>query len=1215
MSNFGTPVVEHGASPERPWLGLRAYTLENASYFYGRDQEIDALFGRVRLEPLTLLFGKSGLGKSSLLGAGLLPRLKVEGWRPLLIRLRFDLAAPPLVAQLRAHLATALQQTDAAVPLWQQAFDSQRRTIIELERPVLIVDQFEEVFTLCEEALDKQDHLLRKDRRAEVAELMGELATVIERRMPAGNADSAHYDWRESALRIVLTLRDDYLHALERWKKLIPALMRNRVELRELRGPEALDVVLEPARKGTRSLVDADVAQAIVCYVADRPPSTPLDEIEAVPPLLSLLCAELNEARLEANALQITQTQLQGEAEKVLERFYDRSFNGMPSGVRRAIEDLLIDNGGRIREASSRDTVLSEMREHGVDEPERWLAALVDGRLLTIEERAGAPRVELTHDLLVPLVARARERRKAEEAQEFAKRESDRAIRTRNRSIVVAVVFAILTGMAFVTGYHAWVNQLEAEQALSQSISLQSKLSQTLHNAAQRSFGASMDAFENGKTQLRLARLAEALRFTATLSPEQARVIVRSAEVAAQSVAPAPLEIHTACLGDWHPVQPWILNCPNTDHVRLIDPIAFEVIWSLPLSGVEEACFDQTGEKFVAWQDGGWSIYNTQGERLASQHHERSRQTIGNGGQEYPPSLLCNRDRHTFQVLDTKAMTLQRVAFDGKKKEVIQVNNNGDGLDLGADGIVLGKRSKGQMNLIAADGKIFQLPQSKPLLTVSSDALRFMLKDGEWVVFRFGATKDDKLSKEDSTELAYCSFRDCFEGSRGSVRIPAPGKDLLYSSSRSPAMQRIPAMKYSKASVSPDGDLVAVSGYGSVNIIKLDKEELMQDLVHTAGEQRFVEGRTAKIELREIISEAESKGWPEEVAKYWVEFPPVEIAAWSLDGARLLTVAYNKAWIWDTQKWTVKAGPYAGLEPPLPSVHGWTLQLTNNDSFEFGNGEPLATHQYQDQNNSSSACFKQKKYEAIRLVDPATSALLEMLEPSVRQKDVSFSRNCEVIAINNARDGFVPILTRKTGIVRHSPDMMAMADLLEWISKTRIGDDGQVHDLHYDELLEHAARLRSFAQMSNNSALVGLVSWHLSDPVARTITPFSSVTVYQQIEREINWVLEQYRSGAHASKIDLDSAYKLHPGHPLILLALSVFETRPETKALWKRLSFPRFEKDARLAARAAEILLIDKDPDNARKAALIALSLPTATSEDKARAQAVLDQIAKPAN
>ena len=144
-----------------------------------------------------------------------------------------------------------------------------------------------------------------------------------------------------------------------------------------------------------------------------------------------------------------------------------------------------------------------------------------------------------------------------------------------------------------------------------------------------------------------------------------------------------------------------------------------------------------------------------------------------------------------------------------------------------------------------------------------------------------------------------------------------------------------------------------------------------------------------------------------------------------------------------------------------------------------------------------------------------------------------------------------------------------------------------------------------------------VMRWHFAARSTRPISPFSKITVRQHIEREIDWVLEYPQSadpdGPHFSPKILDDAYNLDPGHPLILLALSVFETRPETKALWKRLSFPRFDKDPRLAARAAEILLIDKDPTNARKAAEIALALSSATEEDKDKASAVLTKITTP--
>jgi len=141
-----------------------------------------------------------------------------------------------------------------------------------------------------------------------------------------------------------------------------------------------------------------------------------------------------------------------------------------------------------------------------------------------------------------------------------------------------------------------------------------------------------------------------------------------------------------------------------------------------------------------------------------------------------------------------------------------------------------------------------------------------------------------------------------------------------------------------------------------------------------------------------------------------------------------------------------------------------------------------------------------------------------------------------------------------------------------------------------------------------------IMRWHFADRSTRTISPLSQITVPQHIERGIAWVLQHLQTedptGPTYSPKILADAYNLDPAHPLILLAMSVFEDRPETKALWKKLSFPRFEKDARLAARAAEILLLDKDSENARKAAEIALQPPNATVADEDKARAVLDKI-----
>lgn len=67
--------------------GVTPFTTEQAPVFFGRKQDTDDLYRLIRREPLVVLYGKSGLGKSSLLNAGIIPRCVTEGsYNPLVIR-------------------------------------------------------------------------------------------------------------------------------------------------------------------------------------------------------------------------------------------------------------------------------------------------------------------------------------------------------------------------------------------------------------------------------------------------------------------------------------------------------------------------------------------------------------------------------------------------------------------------------------------------------------------------------------------------------------------------------------------------------------------------------------------------------------------------------------------------------------------------------------------------------------------------------------------------------------------------------------------------------------------------------------------------------------------------------------------------------------------------------------------------------------------------
>src|SRR3954468_13376179 len=100
--------ADAGVDAQNPWPGLVAFTEDLRDYFHGRVEEAEDLSRRVDRKNLTVLFGQPGVGKSSLLQAGLFPRLRDEGYLPVPIRLDHAPSAPPLTAQVTTAVTRAL---------------------------------------------------------------------------------------------------------------------------------------------------------------------------------------------------------------------------------------------------------------------------------------------------------------------------------------------------------------------------------------------------------------------------------------------------------------------------------------------------------------------------------------------------------------------------------------------------------------------------------------------------------------------------------------------------------------------------------------------------------------------------------------------------------------------------------------------------------------------------------------------------------------------------------------------------------------------------------------------------------------------------------------------------------------------------------------------------------------------------------------------------
>ena len=465
----GGPAID----PQHPWLGLTSYTEESRAYFHGRDEEAAELARRVQRKNLTVLFGQSGLGKTSLLRAGLVPRLRGEGFCPVYVRVDYSPESPSPAEQIKQAIFRATAEAGhwsrpgtaiEGESLWEFLHhrgdllrDASGRTLL----PLLIFDQFEEIFTLAQ--ADDRGRLRAKEFLEELADLVENRApAALERRLEQDEAAAEDFDFARADYRILIALREDYLAHLEGVKGTMPSITQNRMRLARMTGAQALSAVMKPGGR----LVSQEVAESIVRFVAG---GAELANAEVEPSLLSLVCRELNTVRLAQGRAEISADLLAGSRDTILSEFYERALADQPPGVRRVIEDELLTESG-YRESLAEERVVKALTAASAA-PDA-LAKLVDRRLLRIEERLDVRRVELTHDVLCSVVASSRDLRHEREARDEAERrlaaQREREAETRRtlkRTRLVAAVSAGLALVALASAAFGWINYQRAHRA------------------------------------------------------------------------------------------------------------------------------------------------------------------------------------------------------------------------------------------------------------------------------------------------------------------------------------------------------------------------------------------------------------------------------------------------------------------------------------------------------------------------------------------------------------------------------------------------------------------------------------------------------------------------------------------------------------------------------------------------------------------------------
>jgi hypothetical protein len=353
-----------------PYLGLDAFREEDQGRFFGRQALIADLIERLCDHRLLAVVGPSGSGKSSVVRAGLISALKAgalpssETWRYLSPLVP---GSDPLHALQRA--LDEVNQSDQETILQADRQMKKEQEVLSSQPKLIVVDQFEEIFTLCDDAT------------ARIA-FIEQLLALIE------DPDLPH--------RVILTMRSDFESFVARAPRLQERFSAGRVQVTPLSAAELREAIEEPA-----ALVGLKFEPSVVDLL--------LQDILGEPaglPLLQFTLLKLWESRERNRVTRATYDRVGGgrlALARSADAFYHELIPEEQITARRILLRMVRPSEG-LEVTSSR--VRRDLLIQGGEDPgrvERVMQKLLDARLvrLTEGETREDDQVEVAHEALV----------------------------------------------------------------------------------------------------------------------------------------------------------------------------------------------------------------------------------------------------------------------------------------------------------------------------------------------------------------------------------------------------------------------------------------------------------------------------------------------------------------------------------------------------------------------------------------------------------------------------------------------------------------------------------------------------------------------------------------------------------------------------------------------------------------------------------------------
>ncbi|MHC1560565.1 WD40 repeat domain-containing protein [Actinomycetospora sp. C-140] len=488
--------AEAADAPARPYIGLAPFAEADSVYFFGRRSEVSLLASNLRASRLTLMYAPSGVGKTSTLRAGLLPRLRKVAEAADLESLEDDdlSEAGRLIVYVSTWSGTPMETIASVLGEVVRERCARRRLAGPVERLTFSADGLQRACTIAEATgvdliFDQfEEYLLYAPTHDPDNDLARELGAILRTRDVSAN--------------FLLSLREDAVAGLDRFKVAVPRLFDNYLRLAHLDESGARAAIEGPLDEFNRAagvdgamtvepaLVDDLLAEVRVGRLSvgpdDAAPGPRTAERHAIEaPFLQLVLTRIwDEERAEGSG-RLRQSTLQrlGGAHSIVQNHLDTVMAGLSVAERdlaaAIFRSLVTSSGSKIALAVDDLADMTDVPRHEILELVEYLASGTHRVLRPVPPPAGdagPTRYEIFHDVLGAAVLSWRRRHLAEVARAAAERKlvEDRrraeadALETQQklrRTQLIGLVVVIALLLAIGGGFIALLQAQKAERA------------------------------------------------------------------------------------------------------------------------------------------------------------------------------------------------------------------------------------------------------------------------------------------------------------------------------------------------------------------------------------------------------------------------------------------------------------------------------------------------------------------------------------------------------------------------------------------------------------------------------------------------------------------------------------------------------------------------------------------------------------------------------